>query len=216
MANVSKWSKVAVAMQSALAAVKTITAISKATQGMVTYAGVDAVNDGDYVVLTVNGMSQVDGRVFRVASSNASPQTFLLESEDTTDYDTFSSGTFQVITFGYTMSTALGLTASGGDFDFLDITTIHDSIRKQVPGLSSPAVYTFDHIWDASDVTLLAMNTASDNQALRAFRFTFANGQKVVFTGYVGSTLLPTGNAQEVVKTPSVVTMFGRPKILSS
>jgi hypothetical protein len=111
------------------------------------------------------------------------------------------------------MTTALGLAASGGDFEFLDITTIHDDIRKQTPGLASPAVYTFDNIWDAADTTLIAMKAASDNQALRAFRFTFANGQKVVFTGYVGTTLLPTGNAQEVVKTPGVVTMFGRPTI---
>jgi hypothetical protein len=38
MANVSKWSQVAVAIQSALATAQTITAISKANPGVATYS----------------------------------------------------------------------------------------------------------------------------------------------------------------------------------
>jgi len=213
MGTATKWSKVAVAMQSALAAADTITGITKASTGVVT-ATAHGMANGDYVVITAQGMHQVDGRIFRVA--NTTTDTFEIEGENTTDYDTFTSGSCQAITFGTTMTTALGLSGSGGDFDFIDITTIHDSVRKQLPGLASPAAYTFDHIWDVSDACLQAMKVAADNQALRAFRFTFANGQKVLFTGYVGTTLLPTGNAQDVVKTPSVVTMFGRPTVYAS
>ena len=114
------------------------------------------------------------------------------------------------------MTTATGLTAAGGDFDFIDVTTIHDNIRKQVPGLASPATYTFENLWNPADPALLAMKLASDNQAQRAVKFTFAAGQLVTFNGYIGATLLPAGNAQYKVVTSAVVTMFGRPTIYSS
>ena len=54
------------------------------------------------------------------------------------------------------------------------------------------------------------------NQTLLAVRFTFANSQKVLFTGYVGATLLPVGNALDKVTTSVVVTMFGRPTVYAT
>lgn len=213
MAIVNKWSNVTVAMQSALAAPLTITGITKADPGVVTVTGT-APTTGDYVLIKAEGMSQVDGRVFRV--TNLSATTFELDGEDTTLFSTFVSGTAEVITFGTTMATATGLSAGGGDYDFIDVTTIHDNVRKQVPGLASPATYTFDNIWDAGDPALVAMKQASDNQAQRAIRFTFATGVVVTFNGYVGATLLPLGQAQDKVTTSVVVTMFGRPTIYAS
>lgn len=218
MAIVSKWSNVAVAIQSALATAKTITAITKGApttspQALVTSTAHGFVT-GDYILMTVQGMFQLDSRVFRVA--NASTNTYEMEGEDTTLYDTFSSGSAQLITYGTSMTTATGLTAAGGDFDFIDITTIHDLVRKQVPGLASAASYTFENLWDPSDAALIAMKLASDNQAQRCVRFTFSGGQKVVFNGYIGATLLPTGTAQDKVITSAVVTMFGRPTIYAT
>ncbi len=213
MANVTKWSNVQVAIQSALAAAKTITAISKASLGVVSSTA-HGYSSGDYVVVSSQGMYQVDARVFRVASVTS--DSFALEGEDTTNYDTFSSGSCQKITFGTSMTTATGLSASGGDFDFKDTTTIHSNVKTQIPGAANPATYTFESIWDAADAGLIAMKAASDQQGLRAVRFTFANGQKIVFNGYIGYAGLPTGQAQDVVKASVVVTMYGRPTIYAT
>lgn len=213
MATVSKWSNVTIAMQSAIGSALTITAITKANPGVVSSTA-HGLSNGAYVKLDVVGMHQVDERIFRVA--NVAANTFELEGENTTDYDTFTSGSAYEITFGTTLATVTGLSASGGDFDFIDTTTVHDNIRKQIPGLASPAVYTFENIWDPADAGLVALKTASDNQAQRAVRFTFSGSQKVVFNGYVGATLLPTGNAQDKVITSTVITMFGRPTTYSS
>lgn len=209
-ATVSLWSNVAVAVQSALAGAQTISGISKASPGVVTYVGSDPSN-GDYILVTAQGMTQVDGRIFRVANVNAGGNTLELEGENTTSYDTFTSGSMQVITFGTTLSTALDLSSSGGEFEFIDTTTIHDPIRKQIPGVASPAQYNINHVWDVSDAGLVALKQASDTKGQRCMRFTFANGQKLLFNGYVGCTLLPTGSAQDKVVTPTVFTMFGRP-----
>ncbi len=213
MPTVSKWSNVAVAIESAAGANKTITAITKANPGVVTSTA-HGLSNGAYVKLTVQGMYQVDARVFRIA--NVAANTFELEGENTTADDTFTSGTANEITFGTTLATATGLTAGGGEFDFLDITTIHDNVRKQIPGLASAATYTFENLWDPADAGLVALKAASDNQSQKATRFTFASGGKVVFLGYIGATLLPVGNAQDIVKTPTTITMFGKPTVYST
>ena len=157
-------------------------------------------------------------RVFRVQNdaTPADANSFYLEGEDSTLYDTFASGTAKKVTFGTTMTSATGLTASGGDYEFIDVTTIHDSVRKQIPGLAAAGVYTFESIWDPADAALVAFKAAADNQALRAARITFSGGEKVLFNAYVGATLLPTGQAQDKVITSVVLTMFGRPTIYAS
>lgn len=215
MATARKWINVAVAMQSVLAAPAAITAITKASPAVVT--ATNTLVNGEYVLLAVQGMSQLDGRVFRVAA--ASGANFTLEGEDSTLYDTFSASgsTFAKVTLGTSITTATTISSSGGDFDFLDTTTIHQNVKTQVPGLPSPASFSMDNIWDVSDAGLLAMKVAADNQGQRVFRFTFgAGGQVMIFNGYVGASLLPGGTAQGLVTTKTVITMFGRPTYYSA
>lgn len=207
MAVAKIWSNVQIAMQSALATAVTITALTNASPGVATAA--NTFVNGDYVLLTVQGMTQVNGRVFRVSAAAAG--AFTLEGENTTSYGVFTSGSAQKITFGTTLGTVKGLSSSGGDFNFIDTTTIHDNIATQIPGLASAISYQFENIWDVADAGLIAMKSASDLKAQRAFRFTFSDGGKMVFNGYVGATLVPGGNAQDLVTTSSTLTLYGTP-----
>lgn len=214
MATVRKWANVAVAMQSALAAAKTITAITKASPGVVTSTA-HGYSNGNYVLLSVQGMWQVDQKVVRVANQTAN--TFELEGVDTTLYDTFSSGSAYLITYGTTITSATTISASGGDFDFIDTTTIHGNVKTQIPGLANPLNYTFDNLWDMADAGQIAMKAASDQQATRCFRFTFGSGGPIMlFNGYVGFAGAPTGNAQDKVTSPAVITAFGTPTYYAS
>lgn len=214
MSTARKWSNVAIAMQSALAAAKTITGITKANPGVVTSAAHGYAN-GDYVFLSVQGMHQLNDRVARVAG--VATDTFQLEGIDTTLFETFSSGTAEKITFGTSITSATTINAGGGGFDFIDTTTIHGNAKTQMPGLPAAATFSFENIWDVADAGLLAMKTASDAQAKRAFKFTFGSGgQIMVFAGYVGASLLPGGSAQSLVTTSTVITMNGLPSYLSS
>ena len=213
MATVRKWSNVAVAMQSAIAADVTITNITKASEGVVT--ATNTYTAGDYVYLKIQGMFQLDGRVARVKT--VSGTAFTLEGVDTTSFDTFSSGTCNKLTFGTSITTATSISSSGGDFDFIDTTTIHGKAKTQIPGLANPSTYTFENIWDVSDAGLLAMKAADDAQGIRAFKFTFGTGgQIMVFAGYVGASLLPGGSAQDKVTTSTVITMNGAPTYYAS
>lgn len=213
MPTVSIWSNVAVAVQSALGANKTITAITKANPAVVSSSAHGLAN-GAYVLLTVQGMHQLNNRVFRVANQAAG--TFELEGEDSLLYDTFTSGTANEITFGTTVSTITGVQSSGGEFEFADTTTIHDSQRSQVPTVAGALTYSMESIWDAGDAALVLLEKASTAKTTRAVRFTFSNGQKVLFNGYVGCTLMPGGTAQDKVITPLVFTVQAKPKTYST
>lgn len=214
MATVRKWSNVAIAMQSAIAATKTITAITTNNPGVAT-ATAHGYSDGDYVLLSVTGMFQVDGRVVRVAGKTT--DTFQLEGVNTTDFSAFSAGTAAKLTFGTSITTATSMSSGGGNFGFIDTTTIHANVKSSVPGLPESQTYTFDNIWDPADAGQIAMLTASDSQATRAFKFTFGTGGAImVFSGYVGFTGAPGGSAQDKVTTPATITAFGRPTYYSS
>ena len=81
-----------------LEATQNITGISQANPGVVTYTGADPAN-GDWVYLTgVGGMTQANGRFFKVAGVNAGANTFQLTSVhgganiNTTGYGAYTAG----------------------------------------------------------------------------------------------------------------------------
>lgn len=220
MSTVRKMSNVAVAMQSALGGALTIGGITMAAPGVVTSTSHGLAN-GDFVLLTIQGMYQLNGRVFRVSSVAAS--TFELEDTtggtgiDTSTFDAFVSGTAQKITFGTSITTAASMDASGGDFDFIDTTTIHSNVKSQIPGSANPITKSFDNLWDIADAGQIAMKAASDAQAQRAFKFTYGVGGPIeVFSGYVGFTGAPTGAAQDKITSPATITAFGSPSYYSA
>ena len=207
MATAKVWKNVDVKMQSAIAAAKTITAISKASPAVVSCTA-HGYSNGDIVFVLAEGMFQVDARVFRV--SGVTTDSFKLESEDSTEFDDFISGTVAKVTLGTTITTATTISSSGGDFAMINKTTIHQNTRSEMPGLPNAINYTMEHIWDPSDAGLKAMKVASDLQQRRVFKFTIGDAI-VLFAGYVGCTLLPGGQAQDLVKTTSVFTIDGTP-----
>jgi hypothetical protein len=62
------WTNQTVQVQSAIGAAQTITSISKASPGVVATSGTLPSN-GQYVLLEVTGMNQVNRRIFKVAGA---------------------------------------------------------------------------------------------------------------------------------------------------
>lgn len=215
MANVSIWSGVGVSIESARGAAQVISTpfITQASTGVLTSTSTTLAN-GDFYLLQTTGMGQVNNRVFRAA--NKATNTVDLEGENTTAYDACTGGNAYKITFGTSINTLVSVQGTGGEYDMIDTTTIHDLFKSQQPGQSSAKVYTFDSIWDPADTGLKALAAASTNKTQICVKFAFANGAKLVFSGYVGADLGPTGSAGEKVTTPVVITAYGRPTAYST
>jgi hypothetical protein len=155
-------------------------------------------------------MSQVNNRVFRVGTVVPST-SFQLEGENTTDYGTFTSGTYQTITFGTALSTITNVTASGGNARKVEDTTIHTDQVSQIPTVFEPIVYDMESQWIPGDAGLVALVSASANKQERAVRFSFADGRKSVFNAIPAVSFVPTGTAHDKVITPLSFDARARP-----
>lgn len=201
MAEAIFWSNVQVDVQSALATSVKISAISTENPAVLTYDGGVAPADGDYIVISAQGMHQVSDRIFRVDNVDSTSKTFELDGLDATLFDPFVAGTFQVITFGASMRTAQTIEVSGGEPEYADVTTIHDTVRKRVPTVVSPLTLATDTIYDLTDPAFIELNKAYQAKTKRAIRLRFANGYRMLLSGYVAAAGVPTGQAQGVVQT---------------
>lgn len=205
------WSNVDVDIQTALATAITVTGITKANPGVVTYTGTDPAN-GDIVVADIAGMTELHKRAFEVANENTGGNTFDI-GENTTGNHTFVSGTMQVVTFGASMTNVQDVSASGGEPEFADITTIHDQIRRRVPTVVSPFSISFGCIFEPTDAAAIELALASRTLTTRVIKITFADGSFMVGNAYVSAAGVPTGSAQDVVKTQVQLEFQGLPTV---
>lgn len=189
------WTNQTVQMQSAIGAAQTITSISKASPGVLTTSGVAPTN-GQYVLLEVQGMSQVHQRLFKV--SGVSGLTFNI-GVDTTLFSTFTTGTFKVITFGLAFNSLRDIQSSGGDPVFEDTTTIHSANDTQAIVSSSPESFSATADWEPTDAALIASNTAFVNRAARGMRFADPDGSEYLFYAYVAAAFNPTVSGKKKV-----------------
>lgn len=212
------WSNVGVDVQTALGAAITITSISKENPGLVTYSGTPAVlpANGDYVLLQVQGMHQVNERLARVVEFNGTAKTFKLESEDTSTYDTFISGTASIVTFGASFGSVQNMQVSGGEYEKADLTTIHDAVKKQAPVVAGAMTISMTNFFDLTDPGFAECNKAFKSKTTRAIRLRFGTGAKIAFVGYVGAAGVPTGQAQQAVMTPVTIDAQNLPSVWAS
>lgn len=189
------WTNQAVLMQSAIGPAIAITSISKASPGVVATAGALPAN-GTYVVLFVNGMTQVNNRVFKVAGSGGGAFNI---GVDTTQFSNFTGGTFRVVTLGLGFNSLRDINSSGGDPVFEDTTTIHDPEDTQAIVSSSPLQFTATADWDPADATLIALNQAFILRADRAYSFRDPDNSEYLFYATVSAPLNPTVSGKKKV-----------------
>jgi len=209
MAKVTTWTKVAVKIQSAVGAAIAISAVTKADPAVATVETGHGLAVNDYVRIESLGMNELNGRLVRISAVAGDDVTF--EGEDSASYGTFQSGNVFKVDLDTDLTTATSLNASGGEPNFIDVTTIHDDQEKQIPGNPSAISYTFENLWDPTDAGTKALKKLSDTQQLAGMMFQFRNGTRVVFTGYASAPGLPTGQAGDKVVSSATITMFGNP-----
>ena len=195
------WTNVGVAMASlaGIAAAIDITAISKTNPAVVTYTGTDPAN-GNYVLLKVSGMTQVNNRLFRVANVNAAGNTFELEGVDATAYRTFiaTGSTFQVVTFNTEFNTLSEPTAGGGEPVFEDTTLIHDPEDTQDVVSSSPQTYGFTSVWEPGNPALVEANRAFITRTPRPIMITYSDGSRYLCYATLAAPLAPGASGKKV------------------
>lgn len=205
-------SGLAMAMQSAIAAAKTISAITKAAPGVVT-ATAHGYSNGDIVLLEVEGMTQLNKRVVKVMS--IATDTFQITGPDgvtgldTTNFGTFTSGTAKKLTMGTSITGVQGFSSSGGDIKFVDSTTVHDLVDKQIVAGANALSYSLDLQWDPANAGQAAMQAAFEARASKAFKITWPSGAYAMWYGSVGYSGAPGGDKQGITTTAAAISCEG-------
>jgi hypothetical protein len=215
MAKKILWSNVRIDLSTGLAAAIVITSVTLGAVTTVAYTGADPIN-GDEILLTIPGSQDLDGKVYRVASVDGVANTLVLEGLDSTGFDSVTGGSFQKISGWATSNIITGVNASGGDAQYKDTTTVHDRIQTEVPTVVSPMKVDFDANFNPSDPFFVEANKASKKNEIRVARFRFAGGERLLGSAYVSASGVPTGSAQDLVKTKMSLSFQGLPTIYAS
>lgn len=146
-------------IQTALSAAITITAISKASEAVITAA--NSLSAGDWVVIRgVTGMTEINERVVRVKSPSGTQ--FTAEGLDSTDFTTYVSGgsAYEVTTFA-TLDNITSLNFSDNPAAKQDITAISDTSIKETNGLKGAPTASFGINADPLGAGVIALRNAS-------------------------------------------------------
>ena len=199
-------------MESAIATAKTISGITKAAPGVVSSTAHGFTNN-DIVLLEVQGMVELNGRLFKVVNSAA--DSFQLAGVDgstgidTTLYNTFSSGTVKKVTLGTSITGVQEFTFSGGDIKTVDTTTVNDLVDTQIVVGAAAQAADLTMQWDPSSAAQQAMIAAFQTRANKGFKVMWPDGAFVLWYGTVGYTGALGGGKQGVTTSPAKITMLG-------
>lgn len=199
-------------MESAIATAKTISGITKAAPGVVSSTAHGFTNN-DIVLLEVQGMVELNGRLFKVV--NVAADSFQLAGVDgstgidTTLYNTFSSGTAKKVTLGTSITGVQEFTFSGGDIKTVDTTTVNDLVDTQIVVGAAAQAADLTMQWDPSSAAQQAMIAAFQTRANKGFKVMWPDGAFVLWYGTVGYTGAPGGGKQGVTTSPAKITMLG-------
>jgi hypothetical protein len=207
-------SGLAMLMQSAIAAAKTITAATNADPGVFTSVA-HGYSDGDIILIEVDGMPELNERLFQVYAK--ATDTFQLEDIDgasgidTTSLGTFISGTAKKLTMGTSVVGVQDYSPAGGDPKMLDTTTVHDTTDRQIVSGASPMSYSLVMQWDPGNAAQQAMLAAYKAAAPKGFKITWPNGRTCMFYGTVGFSGMPGGGKQGVTTTTCAIALEADP-----
>lgn len=183
-----------------------ITAITKATQAVVTAA--NTLSAGDVVVFgTVTGMPEIEGLIGIVQATGLSSSTF------TTNID--SSGFASAGTTGAATPktmTKIGNVKDWNGFDGqkseIDVSNLDSTAKEFIPGLEDFGQLSFNVNVDDTDAGQIALRANKSSNVRTYFKLLLPSGKVRAFQGFV-KQFGETGGVDKTVDAPVVVRITG-------
>lgn len=171
-----------VEMESVLESSDAITGITNANPAVITVG--NTYSNGDLIVLrAIVGMPKMNDRVVRVIS--VSGTEFSAEGVDSTLFGTYvSGGTAEEVSTLLTFDNATSFNFPEPAPTRIDVTTIHDTVKKEIFALDEAAQITLNTVADPLGAVSVELRLASDAKTTRAFRVTLQTGQILIFNAY--------------------------------
>lgn len=179
--SVPKGRNCRVEIAATFSAAKTVTAVTKASPGVATITS-HGLAEGAIGYWTISaGMTELDGMAGSVDAT--ATNTFNVEGVDTTNFTTWSAGTFTPVATWLTLSTSTSYSIAGGDADEIDKSTLLDNTHQLDYGLLGAETVSFDALSDSQLAAALQIEAAARANTAIVFRITLSNGERRVFRG---------------------------------
>lgn len=196
-----------VAIASTYGASVTMSAITNASEAVATLAGGHGVVVGDYLEVT-SGWDRLTGRIVRAKTVATNDVTF--ESINTSSTTTYPSGTgtgsIRRITAWTNIPQIQASATSGGDQQFVDITSITDTTQKQAPGQRSASAVNLTVFDDPTLAYYAAVVAADEARTPYAVRMSFPNGSKLVANAHWSLQRTPSFQSNDSLKSQITLT----------
>jgi hypothetical protein len=184
------------------AAINTST-VTNAANAVVTTASAHSFAVGDYIEVS-SGWGLLDKRVVRCMTGTTG-STVVLEGIDTTDTAKYPAGTgigsVRKIMTWTALSQIKGMSASGGSQNFADITSIADTVQRQVPTTRSAISMTIDAFDDPTLAWYADVNAADNARNPYGLLMAFPNSSKLCANAYWSLMRVPTMATNEALMT---------------
>ena len=182
-----------VAIASTYGTAVVMSALTNATEAVATLGASHGVVVGEFLEIT-SGWDLLTGQIVRVKTVVTNDVTLEnINTTSTTNYPAGTgTGTIRRITAWTPITQVQGLSTSGGDQAFADITTITDRTQKQIPTTRSPQQIDMTVFDDPTLSWYSVVAAASDGSIATGFRIVFPNNSRLVANGYFSLQKTPT------------------------
>lgn len=190
-------------VETARAAAKTITGITKANPAVVTCTA-HGYTDGDIVVITgVVGMQQVNNRAFIVDGSGDSPLTpnsFQLKGVDSTNYTAYvSGGEAEKVTMS-AVGEVSGIPEMGGsEPNPIDVSHLQSVASETLAGLPRQSNVSFNVWFDIATANHQTLLLANEDLEDRAFQFSQPTSWNLTLVAQVGGVRITAGDVNSAI-----------------
>lgn len=158
---------------------------------------------GDYVEVS-SGWGLLDKRLIR-AGAGTSATSIVLEGIDTTDTTKYPAGagvgSVRKVSAWTQISQVKSISASGGQQQYADVTSIVDVVTRQIPTVRGAVEMTVDVFDDPSLAWYADVMKADDARSPYGMILAFPNGSKTVANAYWSLMRVPTMAQNEALMT---------------
>ena len=195
------------------AASVSVTAATNAASCQLTTSTTHSLAVGDYVEIT-SGWGLIDQRLARCAAGTTGT-TVVLEGINTTDTVKFPSGagigSIRKVTAWTQITQVKTMSASGGEQQFADITSLTDTVARQMPTIRGAVSMTVDVYDDPTLAWYADVVVADEARKPYGLLMAFPNGSKLVANAYWSLLRVPTMAQNEALMTQLTLSYAAEP-----
>lgn len=161
----------------------TITGITLGVNPTLTATAITPIAPGDIVAISGTGRAALDDRLFQAGATTAT--SVVLLGANTTGLASITTGVINRIAM--IEMPAASINRQSPDPAVIDVTTLSDTARRKLMGLTDFGNFTFDGPYDIDEPGHAAFRAASQANSRIAFAIRLRDTSAVMWRGYAGA-----------------------------